>query len=531
MLHTKSALSSVPTIEPVFETLENSSAKVDVEKLIEALTPDLMIIRLENTEVKSLNKHNSFHYHLLLHHVEVKGKFKISNSSRVRISNLRIHTPAHEFLHSKEISIDVKSNGNIIVTDTKFDTLNVIYNHEDIYGWFLKILTAGMKSSRKELILKAFRMATEKMVEFYHSEFTQNLFRRIVLNNLMEFRNVALVFQLDDQISSLNVSKAKILLNQFDKLRRNFYENYTMNLILKDRHWDVEIISDGPLCFYMDQKYNYLNCDSQKTYLRGSALFVGSAYICAGSHEDAFKLDLHVNTLRTEYSLKLKNFIVQSIKSCREFIDLFSQLKSVNRNDEGIQVVQQHPSLEDVLKEIQVDVRVTNISLFFINRHDVCTFINLSEFSSLDSFNYTMDTLQVSTVDFTKYESVYDLSEFSSVYVSTKTLKVNLCSASNDQPQIGVDFAEKLECKWDAHFLRHLLSLIRDFRGFRQKLEDAVGISREHSSLLPRALPVGLDIKKIRNIRIQHADVNVDKLFLLINELSGENLFFYHYFH
>ena len=531
MLHTKSALSSVPTIEAVSQTLETSSATLDFEKLIETLTPDLMIIHLENTEVKSLNKQNSFHYHLLLHRVDVKGKFRPSNSSRVKISNLRIYTPAHEVLHSKEISIDFKSSGNVIAIDTKLDTLSVVYNHDDIYGWFLKIFTAGMKSNRKELILKAFRMATEKMIEFFHSEFTQRLFRRIVLNNKLEFCNVTLVFQLDDQISSLNVSKAKLILNQSDKLRRSFYEDYTMNLILKDRHWTVDIISDGPLCFYMGQKYNYLSCDSQKTYVRGSTFYVGKATVSVGSHEDAFKMILRVNTLRTEYSHKLKNFTVQSIKSFKEYIDLFSQLKSVKENDEGIlEDLKQPPSIEEVLKQIMLDVNVMNISLFFINRHDVCTFINLSEFSSLDSFNYTMDMLQVSTCDFSKYESIYDLSDFSSTYVSTKTLNINLL-ASNDQPQIGVDFAEKLECKWDAHFLRHLISLIRDFRGFRSNVEDALGITREHTSLLPRALTVGLDIKKLRNIRIQHADVNIDKLFLLINELSGENLFFYHYFH
>lgn len=529
MLHTKSALSPEPTIEPVPRALKISSAAVDVEKLIETLTPDLMIIHLENTEVKSLTKNNSFHYHLLLHRVEVKGKFRLSNSIRTKIFNLRIYTPVHEVLHLKEISIDINSSGNIIGIGTKLDTLSFVYNQEDIFGWFLKIFTAGMKSNRRELILEGIQMATQKMIEFYHSEFTQHLFSRIVLNNLMEFRNVALVFQLDDQISSLNISKAKILLNQSDKLRRTFYEDYTMNLILKNRHWTVKLISDGPLCFYMDQKYNYLNSESQKTHIRGSALYLSNASVCVGSHNDAFKIDLRVNTLRTEYSHKLKSFTLQTIKSFKEYINLLSQLKSVKKIDEGKEVVKQHEAIEDVLKQIKLDVKVTNISLFFINRHDVCAFINLSEFFSVDTFNYTMDTLQVSLVDFTKYEPIQDLTEFSSVYISTKTLKINLF-VSNDQPQIGVDFTEKLECKWDAHFLRHLLSLVRDFRGFRHSLEDAIGIKPEPTSFLPHSLPVGLDIKKLRNIRIKHADVNVDKLFLLINELSGENLFFYHYF-
>lgn len=535
MLHTKPKVSQTPSIE-FGSTTELIDApklsprdQVYVEKLIEKLTPDLMIVQVEHTEVKSLNKLNSFHYHLFLQRVELKGRFKTSNSSRVKISNLRIYTPADEVLHSKELSIDVNSRGKILIVTTKLDTLNMVYNHDDIYGWFLKIFLAGMKSNRRELILKGIRMTTEKMIELYHSEFTQQFFSRIVLNGSVVLNNLSLVFQLGDHVSSINVSKARLLLEQSDNLRRRFYEDYSLNLFLKDRHWTVELTADGPFCWYMDQKFDYLSCDSKKTYIRGSALYVGDAHVRLGSHDDdILQLKLRVNTLRTEYSQKLTNFTIKSIMSLKEYIELFSRLKKEgveNNLNENVSF-----SIEKILRNLQIDAEVSDIACFFINRHDVCVFMNLSQISSEDSFNYTLDTFQVSTVDFTKYDSVYDLTDFSSIYVSTKTLKINLF-ASNDQPQIGVDFIENLECKWDAHFLRHQLSLVRDFHRFRRSAEDAWGISREFKSLLPRSLPVGLDIKKIRNISIKHADVNVDKLILLINELSGENLFFYHYFH
>jgi hypothetical protein len=154
--------------------------------------------------------------------------------------------------------------------------------------------------------------------------------------------------------------------------------------------------------------------------------------------------------------------------------------------------------------------------------------MNLSHFTSIDNFNYHLEALELSIVDFAKYESVYDLSEFSQIFVSTKMLEINLF-----HPQIGIDFTEKLDCTWNAHFIRHLLSLVRDFHRFKGRIEDAFGIERGSSlgPLLPlRSMPVGFDIKKLRNIRIKHSDVNVDKLILLINEFSGENLFFYRYF-
>lgn len=505
----------------------DSSTGETSEKLIETLTPELLVIHVENTEVKSLNKHNSYHYHLLLQRVETKAKLK-SNSVRTRISNLRIYTPAHEVLHLKELTADTKSTDGVVTMATKVDTLSVVYNHEDIHGWFEKIFLAGMKSNRKELIVKAFRMANEKALELYHSEFTQRLFARIVLNSLMELRNMRMVLEMGEQISSINASIVKLHLNQLEESRASLYDDYTMNLIFQKRHWSVELISDAPLCWYMDEKFDYLSSESGKTYIRGSALFIGSMFVRLSSHGDAFKLELRVNTLRTEYSQKLTAFAVKSIKSFKEFVDLFSQLSG--GGDEANPDGKKSISIEKVLNEIALDAKVSNVSCFFINRHEVCVFLNLAEFSSIDSFHYVLDQLQVSKVDFTKYDSIHDLSEFSSVYVSTKMLKINL-SASDDQPQVCVDFSEKLECSWNAHFLRHLLSLARDFHKFRRNAEDALGVPRVQKSLLPRSLPVGLDIKKLRNIRIKHSDVNVDKLILLINELSGENLFFYHYFH
>lgn len=531
MLHTKLKLPFTPSIDAASKTSNITNVPVDVEKLIETLTPQLMVIHVESTEVKSFNKHNSYHYHLLLQRVELKGKFKSPTSGRLKMSNLRIYTPANEVLHAKEGCIDVKSSENVFIIGTRIDTLNATYFHDDIFGWFQKIILAGVKSNRKELIMRAFRIMDEKMIEFLHSEFTQKLFARVVVNHMVEMNNLAVVLRLEDQVSSINASKLKFRLNQRNEdFRKHRYDDYFMNLIFQLRPWTVELITDGPLCWFMDEKFDYISSDSLKTYIRGSALFLGASFIRLGSDDDNLNLKLRVNTLRTEYSQKLTSFVIKSIKSSKEYIDLFSQLNS-SKKEEANSTEKESISIEKVLNGIALDAKVSNISCFFINRHDVCVFVNLSEISSEDSFNYNLDMFQVSAVDFAKYESVCDLSDFSTTYVSTKTLKINVLTFVDQQPQIGVDFAEKLECSWNAHFLRHLLSLARDFHKFRRNAEEALGVCREQKSLLPRSLPVGLDIKKLRNIRIKHSDVNVDKLFLLINELSGENLFFYHYFH
>lgn len=485
-----------------------------------------MIIHVENTEVKSLNKQSSYHYHLLLHHV--KAKFMSPNVSRVKIMNLRIYTPVEEVLHLKELSLQVAISGSRLEFDAKINGVELVYSHEDIYGWFKKIFTAGMKSSRKEIIIKAFRTMREKMIELHYSEFTQAFFRRIIVNFGISLRNIKLIPELDDQISSINISSLKCLLRQSDELRRLSYEDYTMNLILKDRCWSFEIITDTPLCWFMGQSFDYLNLDARKAYVRGSALYVENCVVkLSGSHDDLLNFHLNVNTLRTEYSQELTSFVLKSVESSKEYVDLFSQLNTAEdvKSDGKMKSL----SIESLLSGITIDAKVVDVSCFFINRHDVCVYANISEISSIDSFNYVLDTFQVSMADFCKYDSVYDLAEISTTYIKTKTLQINLL-VSHNHPQICLDFSETFDCSWNAHFLRHLLSLARDFHNFKTNIRAASGMTREKTSFIPHSLPIGLDIKKLRNISIKHADVNVDKLLLLINELSGENLFFYHYF-
>ncbi|CRL00190.1 CLUMA_CG013464, isoform A, partial [Clunio marinus] len=505
MLHTKYNLSSPSSNASEFEleSVKPPEATVDVKHLIEKLTPNLIIIQVENTEVKSFNKSSSYHYHLLLQRIDVKGNFKLAKSTRTRISNLRIYTPLHEVMHLKELLVDGKLCQNIITSGIRINTLYLVYNHEDIHGWFKKIFLAGMKSNRRELIIKALKMINEKIVEFYYSEFIQSVFDSIILNNMTELLNITLVIELEDEISSLNASQVKFSLEQLDELRKVAYNDYTMKLLFKDRNWVIELNSDSPLCWFMDQKFQFLNKDSKKTYIRGSAIYIGNSFIRLHSHDDIHKLKLRLDTFRSEYSKKLTTFIVQSVKSYKEYIDLFGQLK--NKEDEVISNVNKLDSIEMILKLIDLDMIISNISCFFINRHDVCVFINLKEFISTDSFNYILDTMEVSTVDFSCYDSVCDLSEFSSKNITTKMLKVNLF-ASNDQPQICVDFTTKLECSWNAHFLRHVLSLIRDFHRFKSSVESALGLTQKQKTLLPRSLPVALDIKKLRNIRIKHSD-------------------------
>lgn len=538
MLHTKRGSKKEDETQELTRRRQLQPSKKNVGKSLKRLTPDILNFSTEQLEIKSLNKHGSFHYHLLLQQTHVKVNTK-EKKVKGKISNLRIYTPLHQVMYLKNLSIEAKIHEeNVIKSFIVIDTIDYIYNHDDIYGWFQKIVLAGMKSSRKELILKAIATMKSNAIEFYHSDFVRNIFNYVVMNVNIELQKLIIGLEFDDQISSINATKIKFILNQSEELRKSFYNNYTMDLLFKNRNWNVDFISEGSLCWYMDSKFPYLSnaaggSDCKRTFIRGSALFLGDTFTRVGSYREDFKLDVRVKSIHSEYSNKLTSFSIQCLKCIKAFKELLDQMKV--KNDGSESDLKEAINLKEILSRFSINVKAENISCFLINRHDVCTFVSLSNFTSTNTYNYQLDTIEVSTVDLAKNDCFCDISELSTVYISTKQIKINIENATlqeeNSSPQLCIDFTEKLDCSWNAHFIRHLLSLVRDFRRFKSNVEDALKINKEPKSFLPRSLPIGLDIKKLRNIRIKHADMNVDKLILLINELSGENLFFYNYFH
>lgn len=551
MLHTKQGMSSITnsdsTDKSSFEVMEMTSEQnknQSMDEIIEAITPRTVLFHAEQAEVKSLDKHSSFHYHVLLHKIDMKSRLKNEREMKAKVYNLRIYTPVQQVLFLKELTVDVRQNGKEIKTIMIVETLDIVYNHEDIYGWILKIFTAGMKSNRRELILKAIEMGNKRIMEFYHSEFIQNIFNQIIIQQNIELRHVSVLLELEDQISTINATKTRLLLNQStDKFREKSYADYTMDLLLKNRHWKFDVISDGAMSWFMGSRSPFSsNNEIKRHHVRGSAFYVGNAFtrISSNRFKDAIKLNFRANTFRVEYSDKFTKFIEQSAKSYNSYIKLFSQLKkkkihddndesnsceNKNNNDEKTET----QKLEEFLEKYSVKFQIVDFSSYLMNRHDVCIYVNLSSLSTSEDLSYLFDMLQVSTIDYRKDDGECDLSDLTNTYVSTSLLKVNLEKA--EKLQLCVDFAEKLECSWNSHFLRHFLSVIRDFRRFKGCVEDALEIQKERAKLtIPTSLPLGLDIKKLRNISVKHADVNIDKLMYLINEMSGENLFFYNYF-
>lgn len=531
------------TNDPEESNLKEEKLKRILEKM-KPFHPKHTEIKLQNTTVIALMASVSYHYKVQLRQLQFQSQlnppvpngqtFKLPEmTSCLKIIKLTIVTPDNEVLNIRNCSSIIKTKNDVLNVYVKLKNSQLVYVHTDIHQWIKRTFLSSLKSSRREMIIKAFQTAYDKMVEFHYSPQMQELFRHVVINVSIDLYNISAVLRLNEQISSVNIKKIKYQLRQSTKLQENIYENYTLNLLFSQRQWSAGLMIES-LCYYLGSQSENININNNliNAHIRGSAVFIGFCLIKLSSHDNSHNLELTVETLRTEFSRTLSSFFVEALQSYKDYIDLTKEIEK----KKGLEISKSNElSIEEVLKKLAVanvlvNIKVKDITCFFINRHEICAFLNLSMISAAKDLSYIdFENIKLSTVDFSKYESsACNLLENSTTYFKTKSIRIE-GTVTDNLPSITIDFKEPVNVFWNAHFLRHSISLVRDFHRLRRNIEKILEVSKENKKLIPKSL-IGLDVKKLRNISLRHVDVNLEKFITIINQISTESLFFYRHY-
>lgn len=531
------------TNDPEESILKEEKLKRILDKM-KPFHPKHTEIKLQNTTVIALMASVSYHYKIQLRQLQLQSQlnpqeqngqtFKLPEmTSCIKITKLTIVTPDEEVLNIRNCSSIIKIKYDVVNVYVKLKNSQLVYVHTDIHQWIKRTFLSSLKSSRREMIIKAFQEAYDKMVEFHYSQQMQELFRHMVINVSIDLYNVSAVLRLNEQISSVNIKKIKYQLRQSTKLQEHMYDDYTLNLLFSQRHWSAGLMVES-LCYYLGSQSENININNNlvNAHIRGSAVFIGFCLIKLSSHENVHTLELTVETLRTEYSRTLSSFIIEALQSYKDYIDLTKEIEK----KKGLEIPKSNElSIEEFLRKcaeanVVVNIKVKDITCFFINRHEICAFLNLSMISAVKDFSsIDFENIKLSTVDFSKYDSyACNLLENSTTYFKTKLIRIE-CTVTGNSPSLTIDFKEPVSVFWNAHFLRHSISLVRDFHRLRRNVEKTLEVSIENKKLIPKQL-IGLDVKKLRNISLRHVDVNLEKFITIINQISTESLFFYRHY-
>lgn len=320
--------------------------------------------------------------------VQDAASFKLlSTLVKYEMSELIIDTSSERFFTLDQHSIDFKLNNEVVNIYTRLRSFKLFYNHCDIINWIRKNLIGDKKLQLKEKTSggASIRPLVEKFMANYKTQVC------------VELWNISTIFQLSNQqVSCFNLAHTKLLVNQHDESKPN------------DASWNVEILVES-LCFYLDSNIKNISGNNlKKTHVRGSAFYIGVLLSQISDYGKGKKIDFSAHTLRTEYSKALASFVIEAVKC-------FNEIKMLKSQDIAEVTPTTSPQTErNFLRDLRIEklvtnLKVTDITTFFINNHNMCSFVNLPEiilsFSPIKQI-VEIEKMQISFVDFSKNVSI-----------------------------------------------------------------------------------------------------------------------------
>ena len=457
-----------------------------------SLIPKMLQVSIQNTSF-SVVRENTSHIHDYLANVKTvtlnwKMSFSVDQSSfaftstyfSYEMSDLVVDAASERLLALEQHTIDLKLNNEVINVYTKLKSLKLTYNHCDIIDWIKKNLV-NSKLLPNPLHLK------ESSPQSFSSKGLKKLLGNYCLKLCVELWNISMICQLSNsQVSSFNLAHTQLLLNQLDEIKPEKKGSHFLN----SRSWNAEIMIES-LCFYLDSNVkNVSGSNLKKTHVRGSAFYIGVLLSKISDYVTHKKIDLTAHTLRTEYSKALSGFIIEASKCFKEY--------SILRTEKTVKT----PKIDgkNLLKELLGDklvsvLKITDITTFFINQHDMCSFANLPEITiSLTSTKqiFELEKMQFSFVDFSKNASINRLSEHSNRFISTKLVRLERSIQENT---ILIYIIHNVEAFWSPNLHMHLTTLVNEIKDFTSTVCENLEIERQPQPAISKSgTPFKIDL-------------------------------------
>jgi hypothetical protein len=460
-----------------------------------SLIPKMLQVEVQNTTF-SVVRENKSHNHDYIANVKTislnwKMSFSVENSSfafassyfSYEMKELVVDAASERLLTLDQHTIDLKLNNEVINVYTKLKSLKITYNHCDIIDWIKKNLV------NSKLLPNPLQL-NESTPPSFPSKGLEKLIGNCVIKLCVELWNISTICQLsNNQVSSINLAHTQLLLNQVE------LEKKVIN-----RSWNAEVMIES-LCFYLDSNVkNVSGSNLKKTHVRGSAFYIGVLLSKISDYGTHKKIDLTAHTLRTEYSKALSSFVVEASKCFNEY--------SILRREKPLK----EPKVQgkNLLKELLGDklvsnIKVTDITTFFINQHDMCSFMNLPEITiSLSQLKQIieLEKTQISFVDFSKNVSINNLSEYSNTFLSTKHVRLERSKPENT---IFIYIVHNVEAFWSPNRHMHLTTLGNEIQEFMEEVKQILKIQNKPQPAVqtPQNLPkIDLYIKEELNFGI-----------------------------
>ncbi|XP_055373341.1 protein hobbit [Condylostylus longicornis] len=449
------------------------------------------------TAVKE-NTQNDFNAKMQL--FTISGKFKPNSLpenihlpnlyANLALQHLDIDTKYEKLLFIEEFTTEAKLENEILNIFFLLRTFQIIYNHSEIYGWVNNNFLSRKKSTPSQPLslskkkfedIETITKSNQKISNGGGSKLLEWMLKRIVVKACAELWNISMLVKLDDHNAGISMSHSRMILAQYDEKRSSTYNNHFINLLLNNRHWSVELMFET-LWWSLGNSINDTN-NLKKNHSRGSPFFLALSIIKLSSYANIMKLDFSIHNVRAEYSIFLAEFVVKTLQCIKQY---GWGSKICTPTSETIPV----KSDSKVNSGMIVSTRIEGISVYFINHHDACILVSLSEVAITRTQQISvikLERLQMAIMRSLTADSM-SVSDFTDIFCNFKIIRLEYekFSTVTNSPKLSIYILDDTEAFWNSNLHMHIYTLYQDIQEF--KIETGLFSISEKPTLPPKEI-------------------------------------------
>ncbi|XP_053625203.1 protein hobbit [Plodia interpunctella] len=432
--------------------------------------PKIFSLRIDTTQVKCVDNLTKTNAELSMQSLQINSRFSAASVAvtgaggvpqvyvAVQLDRLRLAADRDSLLYLHKLKLDAKLEKGVLNLYLIISTLNVTYDHGQVFNWYSTVMERVKKS-------RALQVRSYNTQASPTPAWVSRVFSMCVVQGCAELRAVKVLARLNDSRSlSLGCAGLKVKLEQLRDIREELYTWRVAQLVVGHRHWSAELLVDGGwVCAGQRQEEGEAQAPPRRRHQWGAAL-LAVALVKWGSHgaRDE-KVEAMIDSLRLEWSKTIAETVIS-------LVECINQYKSSK------------PTLPSPPQEsppnITMNLALSHINLFLIINENMCLMTRVDAVTlekTMVKSGVVVSGLKV--VDMVPYKGTVPCQrsdEIISAFFHVRMARIeHIPSIDNNSALLDIQFLENVDLEWSANLHLKIFTFVKTLKAFHQDFKAA----------------------------------------------------------
>ncbi|KAF5270674.1 hypothetical protein FQA39_LY01412 [Lamprigera yunnana] len=456
------------------------STKYDEDNVYDRLLPIIpksFIYKMEDISIRGVRENSRTEFISSLKMFTINSKVRGSNNEDAlphmhysfQVMDLHIYNNKEKLLLLKSLTLDAKLESCIMNLYLKLNTLIITYNHDAIYHW---IQTNFYRNKQHTLIrldsTDCDRKVSDGSFKEDKTNLLQKLLKKVIVNGCAEFCQVSALFNLYNNKSYMGFNHVKLILEQACETREVTYSAPLLNLILSNRHWQMEVLMES--FWWSFKEWTQEQISSKKIHKWGTPIFLGMTLLKFGTYgRTETKIESLLDALQIEWCTDLSSYVILALKCMKQY---------------NVQISKKSYKKQSTFDHsISINLALMHFNLFFFTHDKEYLVLRLNSINM--EKNVHISTIQLKGVKMTTVNSNgwYNCIRTEDIHNYKMYVRIAQIDYNNKMFELSVHLLDEIIGYWSTNLHLKLLTLQQELKQFICNIRESYSTKKNVDSI------------------------------------------------